>query len=55
MRSSGKGIYERDIDCISYTELGKLKYDYRVILKNGKEIKLKRKVGKKLMELMSDE
>ena len=50
MRSNGKGIYERDIDYISYTELGKLKYDYRVTLKNGKEIKLKRKVGKKLKE-----
>jgi len=55
MRSNGKGIYERDIDTISYTELGKLKYDYRATLKNGKEIKLKRKIGKMLMNLSKEE
>lgn len=50
MRSNGKGIYEKDIETISYSEIGKFKFDFRVQLKNGKEIKLKRSIGKLLLE-----
>ena len=51
MRSNGKGIYEKDIDVLSYVRIGKLKYNFKVIKKNGKEIKLKRKIGLSLLNI----
>ena len=52
MRSNGKGIYEKDIDCVSYVEIGKYKYDFRAIMKDGSEIKLKRKIGRYLLNTL---
>lgn len=55
MKSNRKNIYEKDIEEISYTELGKLKYDFRITLKNGKEVKVKRKLGKLLLKYQREE
>ena len=54
MRSDGKYIYEKDIEAISYTELLNYKYDFRVEFKNGKEIKIKRKLGIELLKLQNE-
>ena len=55
MRSNGKGIYDKDIESVSYVNIGKLKYDFRVQLKNGKEIKVKRNIGKLLLKAQEKE
>ena len=45
MRSNLKNIKKDDVDTYSCVEIGKFRYDYRVQLKDGKEIKIKRKLG----------
>ena len=54
MRSNGKGIKVDDIDYTSYIMLGKFIYDIRVTMKNGKEIKLKRRIGKSLLKALEE-
>ena len=54
MRKNGKGIKIENIYALSNCLIGNIKYDYRVIMKNKKEIKLKHCVGKKLFKLYNE-
>jgi len=54
MKSNGKGIYMHEIDYIAYLEIGKIKFDFRLILKNGNEIKVRRRFGLKVLDLLNE-
>ena len=54
MRSNGKNLYPHETDHITYKTIGKFKYDFIAVKKDGSSVKLKRSVGKWALNLIKD-